>query len=1332
MSTVQPPQPTSRRRARSRPGLIAALAPVVVSVLAAVTGRAAPALEPKEPHAAGEQRPSAALSSAYDEEVAQRRARFAAEQAKPQSPAAVVPLMGLGELWEHADDRAAVLRLVTDASQPGPAIAPPVRAYALALQRALLLHQGELRGAAAITRELGVVQSFAVVGPFDNDGRRGHAATYGPEQDAVAPSLDTRYEGKSPALPLRWRVVPESGLGRDGTVPLDAWLRPDTQGTAYALVYVRSDRQQPVALRLGTTGAVKVFVNRGAPVIDRDVYRALHLDQEVAGATLLAGWNRVLVKVSATEGRWAFTLRLTAPDGRALTGITTSANPPSLAWPLPRAVPYAGPRPLHLLDGLQARVPKAAPGLKPGTPAAAARSQALLDLALYLHHVQPGDPEKHEDEQLAAEAAQLMPSQRAYRIWALVTTEANDQRRVLEAGLRLSAQPQAPVAPGPASAVATPAPPIPDDPAERARLLLEIGRIYDEGQRQRQAEEAFREAARLAPRLYRAEISLAQIQAARGLLAEAERLLREVQGRHPALRALRGLADIEGRTGRAAEAAASWRRLLELSRDDGEAQRQLLAHARARGETDEALSWLDRISEARPDEVWPLRERAELLEGAGRFEQALVLVSGATEQLGGDPDWHQLRGRLLVRLGRAELAVQAYRRALELKPQNPALRQYLAWLDPQARSGDDLQRQFRVEVPPLLKLPREKPKAGDAARVLLDQKVTRVHRNGLSEVFTQRVIEILDERGAREYDDLAVRFTPDTQSVQVKSAKIYKATGEIQERIAEDESNVSEPWYGLYYDVHAVTLRFDGLRPGDVIAVEYVLADVGRRNLLSEYFGDLHFLQEEIPRLDSRYVLVVPSEDLARRPLYFNNPGAGPGGKPASALSVARTDEKKGADTIISYRATQVPKLVSEPGMPGYSEVVPYIHVSTYKSWEDVATWYTGLVAEQLVPSAEITRAARAAVASIPASDELGRIKALYNEVVKRTRYVGLEFGIHGYKPYKVSQVFQRKFGDCKDKASLLKVMLKEVGIDSTLVLARTRRNGDIVAEPASLALFDHAIVYVPKFDLYLDGTAEFSGSMELPAQDQDIVVLLVSDPRPPFSGKGHLTRTPVLPAERSTVTRRLEVQLGASGEARVKDELRVSGEQAARWREHYQSQGTQKERYEKAWNDTFPGAKALRVVLPGIGDLEKAVQISGEVEVPGWGRPQGGAGSASELTLKPLGRDPDLLRSYARLSSRRYDLVLGFPFINREEVVVHLPPALRVHRLPAARTIETPFGRFTLTATEQRGATGSVTIKSDLRIDRHRIAQADYAAFRRFCTEVDAAVAQELVVGRE
>lgn len=1271
-----------------------------------------------------------ASATPFDRELGERRARFTQESQKAQSPAAVVPLLGLAELWERVADRDALIRFAQAAAAPQAGVSPLVRAHAQRELRTLLYHQaGETPAdkapgdaATALAQELGEVTTFAVLGPFDNDGRRGHAAVYPPEQETAAPTESASYDGKQPSQPPRWRPIPATSIARDGTVPLDAWLRPESQGTAYAAVYVKSPSVQRIAVRTGSTGAIKVWVNRGAPVIDRDTYHPLRADQEAGGAVLGAGWNRVLVKVSSTEGSWGFTLRLTAPDGRALPGMVTSASPPSPGWAIPRTNAYTGAPPEQLLRRLQARVdslrlPKTG---APSAQLAAQRAQALSDLGQYLSHLRPFEAEQREDESALAEAVALAPSPRACLQLVRATGEVNDKRKAIEAGLAL------PVRAGEAA-----------DETSRAQLFFELGRVYEEGQRERQALAAYGDALKAQPALYTAALEIAQLRAGQGLVAEGLRQVDALRAQpwQPALplRVLRVQADLLAREGRARDAEARYREILAQSRDDQESLRQLVARARARGDVDEALRLLDRCQAVQPEVVWPLRERAEILEGAGKLTESLARIDAAMSQLGNDPEWNERRGRLLTRLERTEPAAAAYRRALELRPQNPTLRQYLAHLDPQARSGDDLARRFRVDVPELLGKPRPKAVAGDPARVLLDNKVTRVHANGLSEVFVERVIEISDERGGSEYSEYEIRYTPDTQSVQVKSARVYKKSGAVQEAGAPEEDNVSEPWYGLYYDVHAQTLRFDGLAPGDVIAVEYVLADVGRQNLLADYFGDLHFMQEDVPRLDSRYALILPEADFKRRPLYFND-------LTRAAVKIERSDETTAAgERIIRFRAAAVPRLSTEPGMPGFAEIAPYIHVSTYRSWEDVATWYQGLIAEQLLPSAEIAKAARDAVAGIPASDEPARLRAIYNLVVKRTRYVGLEFGIHGYKPYKVSQVFQRKFGDCKDKASLLKVLLKEVGIDSTLVLARTRRNGAISHEPASLAVFDHAIVYVPKYDLYLDGTAEFSGSPELPSQDQDIMVLLVSDPRAPWGGRGHLAQTPVLPAAQSVVTRRLDVRLDDAGTAHVADELRVAGQSAARWREHYQSSGSQKERYEKAWNEIYPGAKAVRVELPGLGDLEKPVSLRGELDVPGWGKPQAGAqeGAASgrsgrpDLVLKPLGRDPELLRGFARLSQRKFDLILGYPWTNVEEVTVRLPARSAVRRLPAERTIESPFGRFVLTV-EHRPGTPAVTVRAELRVDRHRVSREEYAAFRRFCTDVDSAVAQELVVGRE
>ena len=107
---------------------------------------------------------------------------------------------------------------------------------------------------------------------------------------------------------------------------------------------------------------------------------------------------------------------------------------------------------------------------------------------------------------------------------------------------------------------------------------------------------------------------------------------------------------------------------------------------------------------------------------------------------------------------------------------------------------------------------------------------------------------------------------------------------------------------------------------------------------------------------------------------------------------------------------------------------------------------------------------------------------------------MALEFGIHGFKPYRCAQIFARGFGDCKDKATLIVTMLGALGIKATPVVVRTANKGEIETMPASLAPFDHMIAYVPSLDLYLDGTAEYTGSLELPAMDRGALALQVNE----------------------------------------------------------------------------------------------------------------------------------------------------------------------------------------------------------------------------------------------
>jgi hypothetical protein len=120
-----------------------------------------------------------------------------------------------------------------------------------------------------------------------------------------------------------------------------------------------------------------------------------------------------------------------------------------------------------------------------------------------------------------------------------------------------------------------------------------------------------------------------------------------------------------------------------------------------------------------------------------------------------------------------------------------------------------------------------------------------------------------------------------------------------------------------------------------------------------------------------------------------------------------------------------------------------------------------------------------------------------------------------------------------------------------------------------------------------------------------------------------------------------------------------------------------------------------------------------------------------AELYLPITSRDGDFVRSYARLSQRRYDLQVAYPWQHEEDLVFRLPPGWGVLRQPATRHEKNAFGRFDLEVTPAE-AGRAVRVRSLIEIERHRIPPAEYGAFRKFLGTIDGALAERLVLGKE
>jgi Flp pilus assembly protein TadD len=1233
----------------------------------------------------------------FELEAAVATARLAALRGKPE---AIAPLAELLTIEENLPPGA------VEAALAGAAAAgsdPLVAAQATFHLAHLWDEAGDAARARAARSSLGLFSRFAVIGPF-GEGRAGFSQVFPPEREAAAPESGRAYRGRLGEV--RWRTG--DALVRDGALVLDGMLRPDTQATAYVVAFARSARDQDVALRFGTAGPVKIWVN-GALVLSRDVVRAAAFDQDAAPARLRAGWNRIIVKTTVTDEPWRLYLRATDRAGHALAlgdGALGDGQ---------KVVARAGAAKAGAAPTLEAALRRRAAA----APAGDAGAEAWLDLGRYLAWAGPGDRDARE-AQAALEAARARrASVETLRLLAEVARDEDERRRALDAALTRTSEAsgggagrdgaEAPAASAGVGAAST-----------RALVLARLGDTARAQRRDAVSLARWREALAADPACWPAALALADEEQAAGLplvaLARVEALPEATRAVPRVRREWARLLDAAGRTreaDRLLEGLAATRRI------DVELLHELATRARSRGDRAAFVGRLEEAATLRPDLPSLSIDLARALEGAGDGERARAVLLGLAERLPDDAGVLAHLGKLLHRQGRRDEALQRLRAALALRPQDPELRRYLERAehapDDAEALGEDLARQHAADARAVIAESARTPMAapGDAV-VLLDRRVVRVHPNGLAQTFAQRIVAIRTEHGAEENKELDVRYTPGNEDVEIRQARVYRAGGpggalEVLEAAERDDVDLSEPWYGLYYDNRAEVVRFEGLRAGDVLELQYVVEDVSAENQMADYFGDLQTIADTVPKRRWEYTLIAPKS----RPIYSNTPRV-PG------LSRSVTDS--GDSRVYAFAARDVAAVDAEPAMPGLAEIAPYLHVSTYASWDDVGAWYWRLVEEQLASDDELRRAARAVVK--PKDDERARVRAIHELVVTGTRYVGLEFGIHGWKPYKVTQVLERRFGDCKDKASLLVALLREVGIEADLVLLRTRRLGLLDREPASLAAFDHAIAYVPKLDLYIDGTAEFSGTGELPSQDQGVMVLRVGP------GGTRYTETPVLPSSDNRVERRWRVALAASGDARIDEELRIRGQAAADWREHYQTPGERRERYGRVWEERNPGARLVSLEMPGIEDREAPVVVRSSADVARLGLPA--VDAARGLTLPVAVREADFARTYARLSTRKQDLVLAYPWQHDEEIVYRLPAGWSLRGGASAsgtkREITSAFGKLTVEVTAEPG--GLVRVHTSLDVTRFRVPAGEYAAFRAFLGDIDSAFAERVSVG--
>jgi transglutaminase-like putative cysteine protease/predicted Zn-dependent protease len=1132
----------------------------------------------------------------------------------------------------------------------------------LARERAM---EGRLEEADAFNARLGYIGEWSVVGPFPDDSKEGFDAIYPPEEGTYFAGT---YEGKG--HPVSWRRVPPL-RGRE-VVPMDGMLDPSSKVAGYAASFVRVPKDTPAVLRGGFNEAVKIWVD-GELVGARKVYSGRVFDKYSFPCTLRKGWNLILVKLCNQEAGWNFALRLTDAGGKALEGWACTGDPAGVG---------EGKQALMAKDGapskgfawfdpeavLKERAQKGAEtGAEKGTAAASA-----ADYAHYLAARQPFDRANQDDVRAFEEAVRQDPNNTELLCdLGDYQEDHNLARKAYQSALDKKA----------------------DDPG----ALFRMAQYYNRRSMPFPAIEYLDKALAADPgnpalEAFRAQIRLRYVVdglAGKDLASLGERFPRSEpvqRARGNALRSL-GLED---------DLLAITSRYRESHQEIPDAWLAEIQSLRSRGMSERADALLQAARQRFPFNLTLVEDEAAYRVGSGFPEKARASLESV---LAWAPDWaegHRLYGDALGALGLEKEALAAYQKSLTLKPQQESLKTKVAFISPEEGGFEVACRIPDSEMPTdLSKYPDER------VLILLDNTAVEVQPSGLSSRYVQRVFQVVEQGAVQEFQSFPITYDPDSQEVKILEASILKADGRKVHAESFTTDRLAQPQYRLYYRSRNLILSFPSLAAGDRVRIEYKISDVGDANEYGRYFGYLEGFGENAPVLLKQFTLILPSEF----PLHIYSERL-----PVDPIVLTREGRK-------TYRwvARNLDRIQPEPDMPGMTEVGSYLHVSTFDDWDAMGRWYAGFIRDQWELTPEIKKLVAELTAGKTSTED--KVRAIHRWVVQQTRYVGLEFGVHGIRPYKVRQIFERRFGDCKDKAILLAAMLREAGVDACMVLIRTRNLGEMAQKPASLAIFNHAICFVPGLDLFLDGTAEYSGLRELPYQDQGVWTLLVWP-----DGKTERRRTPEAPDSNNRFEARYEITLQKDAQdAPFTGSLTFAGEECSWVRQRYQDPDKHAEALEQDLSGSYPGTKVREAKFSDLKDLDAPVEIRFSGVLGRVARPDG----EGRISLPVWMGRSDLTARMASLARRRFDLLNDYPWRQIYQVTYILPAGATAD-LHSDASIDNEFGSAKRSARKD-GEKVTVTLEVSLKV--RRVSPERYGEFRDFCNQVDALAGQRLRV---
>lgn len=610
------------------------------------------------------------------------------------------------------------------------------------------------------------------------------------------------------------------------------------------------------------------------------------------------------------------------------------------------------------------------------------------------------------------------------------------------------------------------------------------------------------------------------------------------------------------------------------------------------------------------------------------------------------------------------------------------------------------------------------------AVVLVDDSMKTISPDGkVTEVYNY-AIRILRREG-REYARAQVGYIPDVGKVKEFRAWLIRPGSELKKYGKDETMDVAAELNDVYNEYrHRRIVGVDDADTGSVFAYSYTLED---RSVFSQ---DDWAFQGTLPVINSKYSLSLP-EGWRADAVTFNHPNI----------------EPRVNGTNYSWELSNLAPVPFEPLSPSLSHLIPRLAVSyyppaassspaikTFSSWSEVASWLTDLGDPQVVVDDALARKAYELTAL--AKTEFDKIRAI-SQYAQNIQYISIQTGIGrggGYRPHAANEVFAKSYGDCKDKANLMRAMLKVVGIVAFPVSIYSGDPNYVRAGWPSPQQFNHCIIAVKVSEqtqastiiqhptlgrlLIFDATDDQTPIGDLPYYLQGSLALINS------KSETDLVKMPVTPPETNQLVRNATFALQADGSIAGQIQELAKGQVAVVFRSEFRR--LSKPEYTsmiERWLTTGATSARLNKMEPADHSGEGRFTLNVEFSAQQYGQLMQGR----LLVFKPavVSRREGLSLTAA---NRKHPVVLRANAYS-ETVNVQLPSGFAVDEMPDAVKIDTPFGSY---ATSYEVKDNQLVFKRQLSQKATTIAPADYESVRKFFESIRAAENAPVVLAKK